>query len=68
MQCTFNMCDRVKMHLYVNVVYLLNDAVLNVDICFLGEVIIDYLPSFDEDTHRPHVGSHRPTRGTKKCI
>lgn len=43
--------------------YLLNDAILNVDICFLGEVIIDHLPSFDEDTHGPHVGCHSPYRG-----
>lgn len=52
----------------VHMVYLLNDAVLNVDICFLGEVIIDHLPSLDEDTHRAHVGSHSPIRGTKKTF
>ena len=52
----------------VHIVYLLNDAVLNVDICFLGEVIIDHLPSLDENTHRAHVGSHSPIRGTKKTF
>lgn len=55
-------------YVHVNAVYLLNDAVLNVDIRFLGEVIIDHLPSLDEDTHRPHVGSHNPARGTKKTF
>lgn len=34
-----------------NVPYLLNDAIFNVDVCFLGEVIVDHLPSFDEDAH-----------------
>lgn len=48
---------------YAKVVYLLNDAVFDVDICFLGEVVIDHLPSLDEDPHRPHVGSNSPTRG-----
>lgn len=43
-------------------IYLLYDAVLDVDICFLGEVIIDHLSPLDEDTHGPHVSSHSPTR------
>ena len=59
-------CVCVYMCVCVNVDYLLNDAVLNVDICFLGEIIIHYLSSLDEDTHGPHVGSHSPTRETKK--
>lgn len=52
----------------VNMGYLLNDAILNVDICFLGEIIIHHLPSLDEDTHGPHVGSHSPTRGKKRHL
>lgn len=47
--CTFN-------------IYLLYDAVLDVDICFLGEVVIDHLSPLDEYTHGPHVSSHSPTR------
>lgn len=35
----------------VLMMYLLNDAVLNVDIGLLGEVIIDDLSSLDKDTH-----------------
>ena len=45
--------------------YLLNDAILNVDVCFLGEVIIHHLPSLDEDTH---VGSHCPTRRKRRYL
>lgn len=37
--------------------YLLNNAILNVDIDLLGEVIIDDLSSPDQDTHRPHAGT-----------
>lgn len=47
---------------FVTAVYLLYDAVLNVDVCFLSEVIIDHLSSLDEDTHGPHVSSHIPAR------
>lgn len=52
----------------VNVFYLLNDAIFNVDICFLGEVVVDHLPSFDEDTHGPHVDRNSPTGGMEEEI
>lgn len=41
--------------------HLLNDAVLNVHICFLGKVIIHHFASLYEDAHRRWASRHDST-------
>lgn len=43
--------------------HLLDDAIFNVDICFLGAVIIDNLPPLDEDPHIGSIGKHGSRKG-----